>query len=537
MTLQKTLLAAIVKSLLRGKSLVQAILNYWITPLHVRTTTKTGGTPLKKSTIQAFLKEAEAAFLGPISGDDLRDLSSALRKQFRERLQTDLECMLPSYSHQLPTGNERGQYLALDVGGSTLRVALVQLRGRSAETKLQSEILESRSFKIDKPIKDLEGMAFFEWMASRINETLSGGLKNEYDPEHPLPMALAWSFPIEQTSLGGGKLGPMGKGFLANEGLLGEDLGDILRRACHNRGLNVEVEAIINDSSACLLSQAYGYPTTRFGLILGTGLNIAVYLPVLAIGRTKFGTRPEGWFDEASHVIVNTELGMFGHDILPWNKWDRQVQDGHSRPHFQPLELLVSGMYLGEVARYTLIDAIETTGIFGGIVPSSLRTPYSLATETLSLLESDTSDSRSKAIALFSDTHPSPHTPTAADISALQSLASFISIRSSALVATCVYTLWDIRLESQRELVAMLPTSSQKHAEAQADVDMNNTVVSFNGSVIENYPGYRASCQKYVEFLLESNGHSKEKTIELVPAKESSLLGAAVASACVVRDG
>jgi hexokinase len=197
MTLPKTLLAAIVKSLLRGKSLIQAILNYWITPLTVKTTTKPRVTRSKKSSIQDFIKEAETAFLGPISGDGLSDLSAALRKQFRARLQTDLECMLPSYSHKLPTGDEKGQYLALDVGGSTLRVALVQLRGRSAETKRQSEILESRSFKIDKPIKDLEGMAFFEWMASRINDTLSGGLKKEYDPEHPLHMALAWSFPIE----------------------------------------------------------------------------------------------------------------------------------------------------------------------------------------------------------------------------------------------------------------------------------------------------------------------------------------------------
>lgn len=93
-----------------------------------------------------------------------------------------------------------------------------------------------------------------------------------------------------------------------------------------------------------------------------------------------------------------------------------------------------------------------------------------------------------------------------------------------------------MRLESQREYITSLPSSSPLLADAQADVDMTNTVVSFNGSVIESYPGYRASCQKYVEFLLDSNGRGKDSTIELVPAKESSLLGAAVASACVVRD-
>lgn len=174
---------------------------------------------------------------------------------------------------------------------------------------------------------------------------------------------------------------------MANKGLLGQDLGEIVNQACIKAGLHVTVEAIINDSSACLLSQAYTHPTTRFGLILGTGLNIGAYLPVTLIGLRKFGTRPPGWFGQASHVIVNTELGMFGHKILPITRWDQQLLDNHRRPDFQPLEHLVSGMYLGEVARYALIEAIETTGIFGGIVPSSLTTQYSLGTDTLSLIQ------------------------------------------------------------------------------------------------------------------------------------------------------
>jgi len=120
-----------------------------------------------------------------------------LKTQFFERLQTDMECMLPSYSHQLPTGGEAGQYLALDVGGSTLRVALVELRGREAEEGKQSEIVSMRNFKIGKPIKDLEGMAFFDWMGERIQEVVSAGLNRGHSLEKPLPVALAWSFPIE----------------------------------------------------------------------------------------------------------------------------------------------------------------------------------------------------------------------------------------------------------------------------------------------------------------------------------------------------
>lgn len=190
-----------------------------------------------------------------------------------------------------------------------------------------------------------------------------------------------------QTSLGSGKLLPMGKAFLADQGILGEDLGQIVKQACKNQGLHVELRAILNDSSACLLSRAYSYTSTRFGLILGTGVNLAAYLPVMGIGKQKFGTRPDGWFDEASHVIVNTELGMFGHDILPLTRWDHLLTKDHPRPTFQPLEHLVSGMYLGEVVRLALLEAIETTGILGGIVPSSLKGLYSLGTDTISMIE------------------------------------------------------------------------------------------------------------------------------------------------------
>jgi hexokinase len=180
----------------------------------------------------------------------------------------------------------------------------------------------------------------------------------------------------------------MGKAFLADKGLLGEDLGEVISTACHNKGLNVEVEAILNDSSACLLSSAYCHPTTRFGLILGTGVNIAAYMPVSAVGLLKYGMRPEGWFKEAKSVIVNTELGMFGrHGILPLTSWDRKLAASHPRPDFQPLEHLVSGMYLGEIARLALVDAIEKTGIFAGVVPSSLNAAYSLGTDTLSVFE------------------------------------------------------------------------------------------------------------------------------------------------------
>lgn len=194
-TFRKAFVNAIVKSLIRGKTLIQAILAYWVSPLVPSAATNGEIVGQKRKSLQDFLKDAEAALLGPISGDGLVQLSENLRTQFIEGLKTNKQCMLPSYSHQLPLGEEAGQFVALDVGGSTLRVALVELRGREVEESKQTEILSMRNFRIGKDIKDLEGMEFFFWMATKIGETLAAGLKQPSDKV--IPAALAWSFPIE----------------------------------------------------------------------------------------------------------------------------------------------------------------------------------------------------------------------------------------------------------------------------------------------------------------------------------------------------
>ncbi|RFU74137.1 hexokinase-1 [Trichoderma arundinaceum] len=525
---RKAFMAAIVKSLLRGKTLIQAILAFWLSG-----NKKSKETDGQKKTLQQFLKDAEAALVGPISGDGLQELSVKLKEQILEGLRADAQCMLPSYSHQLPSGSECGQYLALDVGGSTLRVALVELRGRGKGSENATEIVSIQNYRITKEVKDFEGIAFFEWMAARINETIRTTLNRQPSAENPLPVSMAWSFPIDQTSLGGGRLAAMGKGFLADTGLVGQDLGDIVKTACKNQNLHVELKAILNDSSACLLSRAYSHSSTRFGLILGTGVNIAVYLPVSSIGRTKFGERPAGWFDEASHVIVNTELGMFGTKILPLTRWDRQLLKEHPRPDFQPLEYMTSGMYLGEIVRLILVEAIQTTGLLGGVVPPSLTELYSLGTEIISLIEGDTTADLSRAIGCFSEKYPSTHIPTVVDMSAIKAIASFVSVRSSALIASAVYALWDIRLEGDEKFLSTLPESSPLRTKVEEDIKMEKTTVAFNGSVIENYPGYLDSCQRYINELLESKPSGQSKSIELVSAKESSLTGAAVALACL----
>lgn len=147
------------------------------------------------------------------------------------------------------------------------------------------------------------------------------------------------------------------------------------------------MEAVVNDSSAALLARAYLDQCTRFAVILGTGMNAAMYLPVTALGPNKFGNRPQSWHDVAKRVILNVELSMFGKNILATTKWDEYLNATHLLPDYQPFEQLVSGRYLGEIVRLILVEAIQIAGLFHGAMPDNLLEPYSLDTATIGSIE------------------------------------------------------------------------------------------------------------------------------------------------------
>jgi len=506
--------AALLKSLLRTKSWLRTILRFWTAPALI-TGENAHHVDEAKKRQDVFLESVRRELRREMQQDRLVTFSNGLKRQMEESLLENPLCMLPSYNHQLPTGDECGTYLALDVGGSTFRVALVGLSGRKNEGN-ECKILKSKSIKIDSAVKQLKGVLFFDWMAQGIEDTLSGQAEGQEMSGTPLSMGLSWSFPIEQTSLRSGLLQGMGKGFMAAHGLLGQDLGDLIQDSCSRRGLNVQLNAIVNDSSATLLSKAYLDPSTRFALILGTGVNAAVHLPVHIFSPPKFGSRPSSWHDSAKHVIVNTELSMFGNGILPYTKWDKELLATHPKPDFQPLEHFVSGGYLGEIARLILVDGIQSSGLFGGIVPPSLSEKYSLDTETLSRIESDASASLTTAQQIFTSRHPSTYTPTTTDIHALRQIAFLVTQRAAGVVAAGVHALWSLRNEAQTTTA----------------FDQQHTIVAYNGSVIEHYPGFKETCQQHLDDLAKASG-AETGVIELMYAEESSLLGAAVAVACL----
>jgi hexokinase len=151
---------------------------------------------MNRRSVEDFINDAERLFNDQLDLPSLMSLSEKLQRQFKQRLQASDTCMLPSFNHTLPKGNERGSYLAVDVGGSNLRVALVDLRGNQQGNSAM-RIVELRGFPIDSNVRSLKGVAFFDWMAERIEETTLCPEIQSSQGRGPFIMGVAWSFPVQ----------------------------------------------------------------------------------------------------------------------------------------------------------------------------------------------------------------------------------------------------------------------------------------------------------------------------------------------------
>ena len=155
-----------------------------------------------------FLKEVESQFVSQTYVEELLAMSKKLQAELHKQLRLgNSQAMLPSFNYELPTGEEGGRYLAIEVGGSNLRIAVVELYGREPPTGLQAMKIKCiMSFPINTPIRQLKEYAFFDWIAESANELLNKDLETSSEGTsfvHPsgligeFRMGVAWSFPIE----------------------------------------------------------------------------------------------------------------------------------------------------------------------------------------------------------------------------------------------------------------------------------------------------------------------------------------------------
>ncbi|PWY97630.1 hypothetical protein BCV70DRAFT_48525 [Testicularia cyperi] len=407
--------------------------------------------------------------------------------------------MIPSFVTGVPDGSEEGTYLALDLGGTNLRVCEVCLDGKGKFTIKQEKYKVSDALK-QGPVRDL-----FDYMATSVDNFLTDfGTSSTEDVLH---LGFTFSFPVEQTAIDQGVLIHWTKGFNCPDAP-GKDVVQLLQDALDRKHIKVKCNALVNDTVGALLAHAYASNGALISAIFGTGTNGAYVEDISKIKKLKTA---EG---SITSMVVNTEWGGFDDDreALPVTIYDNQVDRESIRPRNHIYEKMISGMYLGEVARTVLVHLIDQLVLFQGFSSTTFNKQYAFDTAFMSAIEADEEPASSPTSAtrkvLVQEMKIKEDYISAEDIETVRTICQVVGTRAARLSA-----------------VAIAATMMQTGHHQSTGPDDKGVKVGMDGSVIEFYPHFE---ERMREALREIVGEAGEKRVQIGLAKDGSGVGAAL---------
>lgn len=417
--------------------------------------------------------------------------------------------MLPTFVFALPTGSEVGKYLTVDLGGTNLRVALVDLLGNHKYS------IRKDSWPIPDSLKSGHGTKIFTFIAQKIEEFLA---HPEIEAELPLKLGFTFSFPIQQESLQHGCIMGWSKEIECAD-VIGQDAVKLLQESLHQRGLDISVEALVNDTVGTLLAQKYRDDRTGMSVILGTGSNAAYIERCSEIKKQNF---PK---NDQQLTLINIEWGTFGdteaEPLLPLTRFDVTLDSESKNSKQQKFEKMISGMYLGEIFRLILCEAVEK-GIFNWTgtdetKPAASVSPYSIKTKDMSdFHEAFVSENREKCLEIIAEKFKIECSTETSDkiITQLARLCESISLRSCCLCAVGITAVY-------RRLI--------RH-----DIIKSTDLftVAVDGSLYQHYPNYSKILQELVCQMTRGSDEACCRIV-LVMAEDLSSVGAAAAIAAI----
>uniref|UniRef100_UPI0037E87477 hexokinase-2 n=1 Tax=Semicossyphus pulcher TaxID=241346 RepID=UPI0037E87477 len=300
------------------------------------------------------------------------EMVRGLSKQTHEQASVK---MLPTFVRSTPDGTEHGDFLALDLGGSSFRVLLVQVRsGKKHTVDMQQKI-----YSIPQETMQSTGEELFNHIVDCIADFLEyRGMRGA-----SLPLGFTFSFPCRQSKLDQGILLKWTKGFKAS-GCEGQDVIMLLKDAVRRRQeFDLNFVAVVNDTVGTMMTCGYEDPKCEVGLIVGTGTN-ACYMEEMQNIEVVEG--------DDGRMCINMEWGAFGDngeldDFC--TQFDHIVDENSNNPGKQRYEKMISGMYLGEIVRNVLMDYTAKGLLFRGKLSERLKTRGIFETKFLSQIERD----------------------------------------------------------------------------------------------------------------------------------------------------
>ncbi|KAF9204730.1 glucokinase [Haplosporangium sp. Z 27] len=468
-----------------------------------------------------------------ISTEKLEAMTTYFIKQMREGLKDhksqDL-AMIPSYIAGRPDGHERGAYLALDLGGTNLRVCLISLKGNH---QLESH---QKVFKVSDHLQEADVSELMDFIAISIKKFISSEQINSKICEHPsnsdtLELGFTFSFPVDQSSVDGGLLLRWTKGYSC-PGAVGNDIVKLLQAALDRNNVNVHVAALLNDTVGTLLAYSYSHPGTYIGAIIGTGTNGAYVEHTDNIKTMK---------SEAKEMIINTEWGNFdkAKKFLPVTHYDNKLDRESINPGIHIFEKMISGMYLGEIARNIIVHLIDKRLLFEGNSSPKLNEHWAFETKFMSSIEKDSSANLIPTAEVL-EQELGVYLNTLVDREIIKFICHLVGTRAARLSAMAIAAVirqglevgtlrdhqYPLKLSASDEDKSKVDANGKTEGNG-ADKKMDPIHVSIDGSVFQHYPGFK---QRMEETLVELLGEHSKDLVILGIAKDGSGVGAALAA-------
>jgi len=410
--------------------------------------------------------------------------------------------MIPTYVYGWPTGKEVGPYLAVDLGGTNLRVCQVTLEGDG-----KFEILQTK-YKLTEEQKQAPGQGLFDFCAECLASFVADNFGNK-PLEKKLPLGFTFSYPCSQEKIDHAKLIRWTKGFGA-PGVEGEDVVRMLQNSVEKFDVPIDIVACINDTTGTLIASHYVDKDTKMGIIFGTGCNAAYMEKVGNIPKLRHHGLPDDTL-----MAINCEWGAFdstgkdndeefGGQSLPRTPYDIKIDQESNKPGEQAFEKMIAGNYLGEIFRQVIVEMIDEGVLFLGQNAYKIEKRESFDTAFLSLIESDPTEELLTVTGVF--THFFGLDTTIAERQFFRRLAQLIGTRAARLSACGIAAI----------------------ASKMGYIDEKGTCgVATDGSLYQKYPKFP---ERLEEAIIDIFGE-KGRVIKTYHAEDGSGVGAAIIAA------
>jgi hexokinase len=397
--------------------------------------------------------------------------------------------MIPTYAG-MPTGEEKGIYMALDMGGTNFRVLQIELKGgrKTGRPSIMKFVLGK---------EEIAGTAeqFFDFIAESVKTFLK---KQKHKAGGPCDLGFTFSFPIQQTSAARGILICWTKGFQTS-GVVGKDVVGLLGQAFRRKGVeDINISALVNDTVGTLVAKSYADTACDVGVIIGTGTN-ACYPEELRKIKKLRGAKPR-----RGRMIINIEWGNF--NKLASTHYDRQLDEESENSGQQILEKMVSGMYLGEIARLILHEAAIEGSLSCGLIPFLMKRK-SFEAEHMSLIEGDKTGGLKLIGALLAKSGLRKFSVN--DRRVIKKVCETVSRRAARISASCIAAI----------VTKIDPKLSRAHT------------IAIDGSLFERHPTFSTNMEAALKEILGR----KASLVKLTLAKDGSGKGAAIIAAVAAK--